>query len=170
MHLSVASAEHSEAPVNPAVVYLASVSSDNSRRCIASRLNIIAKMVGASDLTQCRWETLRPEHVLMIMRKLEQPDEAGHVHGPSTVNCFLSALKGVAKTAWLSGLIDNEIYLRIKAVKQRRYHRLPAGRCLSFRESRELISQCGSSSIQDSRDRAILLLMLGSENLGLVGV
>ena len=115
-------------PVNPALKYLETLSSENSRISMASKLNVVARMVGAENLLVCDWSTLRAEHVLSVMKRLEVPDYGERKHGPATVNCYLSALKGVAKAAWLSGLIPHEVYLRIQAVRQRRFHRLPTGR------------------------------------------
>ena len=147
--------------INPALKYLETLSSENSRITMASKLNVVARMVGASDLLTCDWSTLRAEHVLSVMKRLEEPAPGEKKHGPATVNCYLSALKGVAKAAWLAGLMGHEIYLRIQAVRQRRFHRLPTGRSLSFSESRQLINACETDSPKGARDRAILLLMLG---------
>lgn len=142
--------------VNPAVAYLQTLTSHNSRVTMASKLNVVARMTNAEDLTKCDWSTLTAEAVLSIMTSLEASG-----HGSSTVNSYLSALKGVAKASWLSGQMDHEIYLRIKAVKQRRFHRLPTGRSLSYSETSELVSSCDGTSAAGARDRAILLLMVG---------
>ena len=152
---------NSRTKVNPALKYLETLSSENSRTSMASKLNVVARMVGASDLTTCDWSTLRAEHVLSVMKRLEEPAAGEKKHGPATVNCYLSALKGVAKAAWLAGLMDHEIYLRIQAVRQRRFQRLPTGRSLSYSESRQLIAACEPETPKGSRDKAILLLMLG---------
>lgn len=152
---------YTSTPVNPALKYLETLSSVNSRISMASKLNVVARMVGAENLLVCDWSTLRAEHVLSVMKRLEAPDYGERKHGPATVNCYLSALKGVAKAAWLSGLIPHEVYLRIQAVRQRRFHRLPTGRSLTFSESKQLVAACDLSSPKGCRDRAILLLMLG---------
>lgn len=142
--------------VNPAVAYLQTLTSNNSRNSMASKLNVVARMTNAEDLTKCDWSSLTPEAVLTVMTNLE-----ANGHSSATVNCYLSALKGVAKAAWLSGQMDHETYLRIKEVKQRRFHRLPTGRSLTYSETSELISNCDPESAMGARDRAILLLMIG---------
>lgn len=142
--------------VNPAVAYLQSLTSQNSRNTMASKLNVVARMTNAENLMKCDWSSLTPEAVLTVMTNLE-----GNGHSAATVNCYLSALKGVAKASWLSGLMDHETYLRIKEVKQRRFHRLPTGRSLTYSETSELVSNCNPESAAGARDRAILLLMIG---------
>ena len=142
--------------VNPAVAYLQTLTSNNSRITMASKLNVVARMTNAEDLTKCNWSTLTTDAVLTIMTNLES-----NGHSSATVNTYLSALKGVAKASWLSGQMDHETYLRIKEVKQRRFHRLPTGRSLTYSETSELVSNCNPESAAGARDRAILLLMIG---------
>lgn len=142
--------------VNPAVAYLQSLTSNTSRVTMASKLNVVARMTNAEDLTKCDWSTLTADAVLSVMTTLEV-----NGHSSSTVNCYLSALKGVAKAAWLAGQMSHEIFLRINAVKQRRFHRLPTGRSLSYAETGELVSSCDPNTPGGARDRAILLLMVG---------
>lgn len=142
--------------VNPAVAYLQSLTSNISRVTMASKLNVVARMANAVDLTKCDWSTLTADAVLSVMTTLE-----GNGHSSSTVNCYLSALKGVARSAWLAGQMSHETFLRINAVKQRRFHRLPTGRSLSYAETGELVSSCNPDTPAGARDRAILLLMVG---------
>lgn len=142
--------------VNPAIAYLQSLTSNTSRVTMASKLNVVARMTNAEDLTKCDWSTLTADAVLSVMTALE-----ANGHSSSTVNCYLSALKGVARAAWLAGQMSHEIFLRINAVKQRRFHRLPTGRSLSYAESSALLKSCDTATVMGARDRAILLLMIG---------
>lgn len=153
-----------ESKPNPALVYLASLHSDSSRASMKSKLNVVARLLGGRDLYDCAWEKLRAEHVIGLMTKLaedggkstERRGRAG-----STVNCYLAAMKGVAKAAWISGQIAHEDYLRVTTVKELRYSRSPAGRSLSFRESRTMLQKWDPDRKIDVRDQAILMLMLG---------
>lgn len=150
--------------VNPALVYLAGLHSELSRISMRSKLNVVARLLGWRDLHDCPWSELKPEHVIGLMTTLEasggkseeKPGRAG-----STINCYLAALKGVAKAAWLAGQMVHENYLRITAVKEVRYVRNPAGRSLTFRESRIMLSHWDPKRTIDVRDQAILMLMLG---------
>lgn len=89
-------------------------------------------------------------------KSVERSGRAG-----STVNCYLAAMKGVAKAAWISGQLAHEDYLRVTAVKELRYSRAPAGRSLTFRESRTMLQNWDPNRKIDIRDQAILMLMLG---------
>ena len=146
----------SDVPVNAALAYLATLHSQNSRKSMASKLNVLARWAGYADLRDCRWNELRPEHVLAFLAAQEKEGKSG-----STSNCYLAAIKGVAKAAWLARGMTHEDYLRINALKQRRFYRLPTGRSLSFDESHRLIADCSTDTATGARDRAIITLMLG---------
>lgn len=146
----------SAAPVNPALAYLATLHSASSRRSMASKLNVLARWAGWQDLRDCRWGELKTEHVLAFLAQQEKEGRSG-----STSNCYLAAIKGVAKAAWLARAMNHEDYLRIESLKQRRFYRLPSGRSLSFDESHRLIQTCASDTAIGARDKAVLSLMLG---------
>ena len=80
----------------------------------------------------------------------------------ATVNTYLSALKGVAKEAWMLRLMDVESFQHIRAVRNLRGSRLPRGRALLPEEILALFSTCedDGSSI-GLRDAAMLGVILG---------
>lgn len=91
----------------------------------------------------------------------------------ATVNTYLSALKGVAKEAWMLRLMDVESFQQIRAVRNLRGSRLPRGRALPPDEIRALFRacDCDHSSIE-VRDAVMLAVILGcglrrSEAVGL---
>ena len=143
-------------PVNAALAYLATLHSETSRKSMASKLNVLARWAGYADLRSCPWGELKTEHVLAFLAGQEKAGKAG-----STSNCYLAAIKGVAKAAWLARSMSHEDYLRIDSLKQRRFYRLPTGRSLTFNESHRLIETCTACTALDARDRALLSLMLG---------
>ena len=104
--------------MNAAAAYLAELHSGDSRRAVRSRLNIAARWLGAADAFCCEWGRLRYVHVLGFMHALA--DKEGLA--AASVNAYLSALKGVAETAWRLRQIDLTTYAEIKAVKQLRVH------------------------------------------------
>ena len=132
-----ATAAANSGQVNAALAYLATLHSPQSRKSVASKLNVFARWTGAADLRDCRWGEMKTEHVLAFLAKQERDGISG-----STSNCYLAALKGVAQAAWLARSMEHEDYLRIKSLKQRRFYRLPTGRALSFDESRNLLAGC----------------------------
>lgn len=145
--------------VNAAVAYLAELQSGDSRRAVRSRLNVFARWMGFPDASVCPWERLRYIHVVGFVHELS--DKRGLA--ASSVNVYLSALKGVAETAWRLRQIDLETRSEIRAVKQLRVHREPAGRALTYSESARLMEAVKPSAlvIRDLRDQAILALLLG---------
>lgn len=155
----------SEASVlkNPALLYLGTLHSETSRLTMGSKLNVVARWTGASTFLDCAWHQMRAEHVVAFLAYLEHKHTAATSTPTkgSTLNTYLAALKGVAKAAWMADQMDHDTYLRIQAIKQRRYHRLPTGRSLAPTETSALIEDCDAQTCQGCRDKAILLLMIG---------
>ena len=144
--------------VNAAAAYLAELHSDDSRRAVRSRLNIAARWLGAVDAFSCEWGRLRYVHVLGVMPAVA--DKEGLA--AASVNAYLSALKGVAETAWRLRQIDLTTYAEIKAVKQLRVHREPTGRALQADESQKLLAAVDEDTGPKAvRDRALIALLLG---------
>lgn len=142
---------------NPALAYLASLSSKRSEKTMGSLLNIIAKLIGYKDLYDCEWGKLRRHHVQGILKILSDSDRA-----PATVNTYLAALKGVALEAWAMKQIDTENFQHIKQVKPVRGSRLPRGRSLSRFEISKILQTCEMDNTgKGVRDSAILAVMLG---------
>jgi len=155
-------------PVNPARAYLLSLNSPRSRQTMASFLGIVAGMLGAPSPDLCSWGSLRRHHVMGITELLRDTGRA-----TATVNTYLSALKGVAKEAWMLRLMDVESFQHIRAVRNLRGTRLPAGRALPPEEIRALFAVCEADrSCLGPRDAGMLAVLLGcglrrSEAVGL---
>ncbi|EKE2606156.1 integrase [Salmonella enterica] len=158
----------SDAPVSPARAYLLSLNSPRSRQTMASFLGIVAGMLGATSVDNCGWGSLRRHHVMAVTELLCDTGRA-----TATVNTYLSALKGVAKEAWMLRLMDVESFQHIRAVRNLRGSRLPRGRALPPEEIRALFSACeADKSSLGVRDAAMLAVILGcglrrSEAVGL---
>lgn len=150
-------ASGSTSTVNPALAYLMSLNSLRSRQTMGSFLNIIAGMLGAISLDSCSWGSLRRHHVLAVTELLRDTGRA-----TATVNTYLSALKGVAKEAWMMKHMDVESFQHIRAVRNLRGNRLPRGRALPAEEIRKLFTVCDDdSSCLGARDAALLAVLLG---------
>lgn len=155
-------------PVNPARAYLLSLNSQRSRQTMASFLGIVAKMLGAGSADTCNWGSIRRYHVMVITELLRDTGR-----GMATINTYLSALKGVAKEAWMLRLMDVESFQHIRAVPNLRSSRLPSGRALPPEEIRALFAVCEADrSCLGPRDAAMLAVILGcglrrSEAVGL---
>lgn len=140
---------------NPAMVYLAGLGSERSRRAMMGRLQYIAGLLGAEDPLTIPWHNLRYQHAAAIRAKLIESGQA-----PSTINLALSALRGVAREAFNLGLMPAEDYQRLQMVKGVRGQRLPAGRSLSHGELAALVEACANDTTNAGpRDAAIIGVM-----------
>lgn len=155
-------------PVSPARAYLLSLNSIRSRQTMASFLSIVAGMLGAASLDTCSWGSLRRHHIMAITEMLRDTGRA-----TATVNTYLSAMKGVAKEAWMLRLMDVDSFQHIRSVQNLRGSRLQRGRALQSEEIRQLFSVCDSEKkCNGPRDAALLAVLLGcglrrSEAVGL---
>ena len=139
---------------NPALMYLATLGSKDSYRCMKSKLNKFARFFGYKGLVDCDWKSMQPNHVTVFLT-------AQSWGSARTYNCYLSALKSVALNAWRNKQIDLDHFQRIKSLKQRRVFRAPSGRAISSEESASLIKSLEANSLRTVRNRAIFYLMLG---------
>ena len=64
-----ATAAANSGQVNAALAYLATLHSPQSRKSVASKLNVFARWTGAADLRDCRWGEMKTEHVLAGARR-----------------------------------------------------------------------------------------------------
>ncbi|MGB7337957.1 MAG: site-specific integrase [Phototrophicaceae bacterium] len=164
-----------ELPLNqhPAMVYLAGLTSENSRRNMQRHLNTIALWLGAPDDVQIqatagrpkktdrtflhvRWQDLRFQHTAMIKTVLIQEFSA------ATVNVMLSALRGVLRTAWKLGYLSAEEYQRAIDVENVRNETLPAGRDVRPLEMKSLLDTCNLNNEptrKDIRDAALMAVL-----------
>lgn len=167
---------------NPALVYLAGLRSENSRRNMHRYLAQIANGVMANDWNTPRradfdssdkyqqaqadyadgirtmhWSALRYQHVTAIASRLND------LYSPATVNVMLSALRGTLKAAWTLDLMTAEDYQKATSVKNVKHTALPAGRDLANHEVLSLLSTCNVNAqeriAKDTRDGAIIALL-----------
>jgi len=142
----------------PARLYLAGLHA-SGRRATAAKLRSVARLVGLSP-EEIRWSGLRYE-VVSVVRALMLEKR----YSPATINATLSALKGVAHSAWQLKQLKTDDYQRIRDVKSVRGSRLPRGRALSDREVARLVAACArDTSPSGARDLALVAL-LGSGGL-----
>jgi site-specific recombinase XerD len=142
---------------NPAVVYIASLTSAQSRRTMRTALETIAALLtdgkkGADDLP---WAALRYEHTNAIRARL-----AEH-YAAATANKLLSALKGVLKAAYHLGLMQPDEYAKATAIKAVKGETTLKGRDLDDGEIIALVATCRKdrNKITGQRDVAIIGLL-----------
>lgn len=142
---------------NPAVMYLATLGSVQSRRVVQSRLIRFAKLLKLEDWRQIPWREFdRPW--LLLAKEALTVDKCS----PDTINAVLSMLKGVALQAWELKIIGDHQYLRIKNTKAIRGQRIPKRRWLDKTDVVKLLDQClADDRLQGLRDAALLALLYG---------
>lgn len=150
--------------IQPAVAYVASLRTTVSRRGQISALNKVAEVIMGSRARsldrhqrailwqRVDWTTLSAQSVRAIMAKVDG--------APATRNKVLCALRGVARMAWESNLLDVETYQRIKEVKGDIGMRMPKGRDVPGDEITRLLEACARDrSPLGARDAAIIALL-----------
>lgn len=153
---------------NPAAVYLARLTTENSRSGIRWCLNLAASILssGQSDYLNLDWPKLRYPHIVALKAKLISPHPTPRREKPysvGTANLALCAVKGVMKESWKLGLISDSIHLRITAEPNLRGESLPAGRALTTSEIEKLFDVCRKNGgVGGIRDTALLAIMLGA--------
>jgi len=147
---------------NPAISYLASLGSKNSRRVQKAALDKIASALSNGEILDCLefpWEKLDYGIVTAVKAWLDLN------YAPATVNRYLCAVRRVIQEAWRHNLITAEEYQRATDVKSVTASRLPTGRELESDEIRRLIKVCledEENPILGLRDAAIISLMYSS--------
>jgi len=141
---------------HPAAVYLAQLTSLDSRPAMKSSLEKIAAIVDARATSETLpWHQLRFQHTQAIRAKLVQS------YGPRTVNRMLSALRGVLRAAWRLGQIETADYQRAIDFKGLKTANLPpAGRVVAIEEVRTILVAAAKQEPPKSwRDQALLVSM-----------
>jgi site-specific recombinase XerD len=142
---------------NPALVYLASLGSAESRRAMRKSLDVVAKLVmPGADPESFPWAGLRYQHTQAIRAKLADTT------GAPAANRHLSALRGVLKEAWRLGQMDANDYQRaidLKPVKATTTAtQAEKGRHLKQGELAALMGACDDGTKAGVRDSALLAL------------
>lgn len=153
---------------NPAAVYLARLTTGNSRYGMRWVLNLAASILssGQSDCLNLDWTKMRYQHLAALKVTLISPHPTPRREKPysvGTANLTLSGVKGIIREAWKMGLVSDPDFLRITAEPNLRGESLPAGRALTKNEVKSLFDVCKSNGgVGGIRDTAMLAVMLGA--------
>src|SRR5215216_3296866 len=163
-----------EAPVgagDPLAVYLARLTSPESRRAMAASLELLAELLAEgrpADRTErarrrragqvlaaaVPWHELRYGHTQALRSWL-----AEHC-SPAAANRHLAALRGVLREAWRLGLMNGEYLARAVDLDSVPGTSLPAGRYVEDGEVRRLVAAClADHSPGGRRDAAVLAVL-----------
>lgn len=148
---------------NPAVVYIASLTSENSRRVMRVTLNSIIRLMTDRDVKipkdayiQFSWQDLRYQHTQTIRARLIE------VMPPASVNRHLSALRGVMKECWRLGYISADDYRVIVDFKNVSGDSQLAGRDIPDSELRTILLSCYGDGKRGIRNLAAIAIIATS--------
>jgi integrase/recombinase XerD len=163
-----------EAPVgagDPLAVYLARLTSPESRRAMGASLELLAELLvdgQPADRTErarrrragqplaaaVPWHQLRYGHTQALRSWL-----AEHC-SPAAANRHLAALRGVLREAWRLGLMNGEDLARAVDLASVPGRSLPAGRYVEDGEVRRLVAACLADDTPGGRRDAAVLAAL----------
>lgn len=145
------------ADLSPVELYLSSLAGAG-RRSMRTCLQRAASIIGARSVSAVEWAQLRYAHVELIKGSLREQGLA-----PASVNATLSALKGVARQAWLLQQMPVEDYQRIRAVRCVPNVRVRQVRALDVAELAALLDACAAAeSPAGARDACLVALLAGA--------
>lgn len=149
--------EPSGQKINPAILYLLTLGTKQSRAKMRQTLNRFSRLFGYASLEDFPWEQLQPVHLTTVKSRMELQGRS-----PATINHLLCALRGVAHQAWGEELITDHEEKVISAVKGSHGLRLGAGRALNSLETSLLVANCDNRGDPAGiRDAAILAIGIG---------
>lgn len=143
--------------LSPVRVYLASLTSEGSRRTMLACLRRMARRGGVSDPERLPWHHLTPGHLGALRAAVAARC------APATTNLHMAALRGVVRAAWQAGLLDaDERDRRLEAAADVPGSRLPPGRALEPGEVARLLEAAPQDTPRGARDAALVALLVGA--------
>ena len=154
-------------------LYLAQLDSAASRLTMKRVCSALANFLGKSNYASVTFEKLKPHGVTNLRSKIvghkikipkKNPDAKQRYReiSPSTVNLYLSALRGVLKTALEYDRIDPGKYQRLLVnIKKIRGSRSIKGKALKEADVSLLFNALSSQDVKSIRDHAIVCVMVG---------
>lgn len=144
---------------NPAAVYLASLTSPQSRYTMENALRtVVAMLVGRTvehvtreTMLAFPWERMEYQHAAAVRSRLAER------YASANANRIISALRGVMKETWRLGYISAETYQRTTDIRNVKASHLMKGRDLDADEMALLAEVCRRDATPAGvRDLAIL--------------
>jgi site-specific recombinase XerD len=144
--------------VNPAYVYLMNLMEGASRRETKFKLEVVARYFGFPNIDVCPWTQITTTALAAFKADWERKGKS-----PNTINAYLSAIRGVIRTAWSMNQLSSDRKERLLATKGVRGSRVAKGRELSALETNALIEACirDKNRLIGSRDAALISMGLG---------
>ncbi|RMN17111.1 hypothetical protein ALQ64_03132 [Pseudomonas cannabina] len=133
-----------------------------SRPTIRSALRQAADVLGWASvsvlLEHLPWHTLTADHLVHLKESWEEKLE------PSTISLYMHAVRGIAQSCLVHGLMSSDAYVLLKFVKvPKSSNDVGRGRAIERKYRDDLINNClADDRLQGVRDAAIIALLFGS--------
>jgi site-specific recombinase XerD len=139
---------------NPAHVWLSSLNSNISVKNYTIILNRLCKTINKTSINTFQWSDI--DYVMVLnLKRLLLDESISH----SSINTYLSAIKGVSREAWQLDLISVDCYMKIREIKRLKGNSNTKGRSLAPNEMNNLVfSKCRGGDAMELRDTAIIAL------------
>lgn len=147
---------------NPVDAYLDTLGSNQSKRVM---LSMIQQFVNVFQMDKDKepipakkmnWGALNRQAVLFALSK--RKDSGVSLSG---LRLMLSAIRGVAREAWIMKLIRTDTYTRVKEIKAPKGSTVPSGRALPLSQMNTLLDACRENTGPTSaRDLAMLSVLM----------
>ena len=139
--------------------YLISLRSKNSRRTMRSALNSITRLLGKVNYRDVSFHSMQSSDVDLIIEMLSTKS----CLSPTTINLYLSAMKGVFKHCWKTKQISYEDYLMLKTIDEFKGSRIKRNKVILLKEQVLAIIEYAESlgTIKGARDTAIISILGG---------
>ncbi len=144
---------------NPAQTYLSSLNSATSKsNCKRVIKRFCLKQSDNPCFLSFEWSLLNYTLIVELKAYYQSLNLK-----PSTINVYISTIKGVAKECWKQGIISTDNYLYIKSVKLIKHYTSAAGKALTSNELREIVFQCEKcGTLKGKRNAAMIALSYGA--------
>jgi site-specific recombinase XerD len=147
---------------NPVDAYLETLGSNESKRVMLSMIqqfvNVFKKNESDEDTPaqKMNWAVINRQAVLFALNKRKSAKAS-----LSSMRVMLSAIRGVAREAWIMKMIRTDTYTRIKEVKAPKGSTVAAGRALPLSQMNALLDVCRETTGPTSaRDLAMLSILM----------
>ena len=149
-------------PLNPATLYLEGKAESGARSCrsqlkkIASWLGFFSDQVSDYHL-DVPWHALEAPDIQTIMNCYRKKG-----YRDATVSLAFATLRGILRQAYLGKLIDDQQWVMIRELAEKKSRHGLSGREIKEREIKALLAACNDGTVRGVRDLAILALMRGT--------
>lgn len=152
----------SETPIprleNPAHIYLDSLQTPAGARSRMYLLNRLARMLGSESYESVFWQDLRTPVIRRILAELR--DDTESPVSPVTRNIYLSTIKAVSREAWMMGVMELEVFEKIRTIPPIRHESVTSGRAYDFEMLQAIITAARDDGTPTARRNTLIIAFM----------